>query len=298
MTKLDDKNVLITGCDSGFGKALALQLSKKGVKVFAACLTEKGKTDFDGTKNVEAFLMDVSKPESVQNGVNFVKSKAPEGLWGLVNNAGVLRGGLLETSSNDDMYLQFNVNVYGMVDVTRSCISLLRKKKGRVVNISSVAGRFAMPATSLYSATKFAVQGLSDSLRRELHIWGVKVIIVEPGIMRTPLWDVPFDKQKMESNLKHLPDEVRELYGIEYFEKSYNSSKEMVGRMWNDPQMVVDILDEALTSNFPLTRYSIGKDTYFWFFMAYAPTWFSDLLLRLDSKDVPAALQKGKQKSK
>jgi len=299
MTNVKDKAVLITGCDSGFGKALTQQLSAKGVPVFAACLTEHGKKDLEKVKNVQAFIMDVTKQEAVKAGVEFVTKNLKTGqvLWGLINNAGVLRGGSIECTSMNDFNLQLEVNVIGMARVTQLFLPLLRKSKGRIVNISSVAGRFAFPGTCAYSASKFAVQGFSDSLRREMAIWGIKVIIVEPGVMRTPLWDVPFDKKKMLENLKEFPEEVIATYGTDYFEKGYNASKEMIAKLASDPQLVVDVLDEAVTTQFPLTRYSVGKDIPLWFFLAYIPTWLSDFLLSLDpSQPRPAALIKGSSK--
>lgn len=239
--------------------------------------------------------MDVTSPQSVKAGVEFVSQslRPKQGLWGLVNNAGVLRGGAFECTPLSDWQLQFNVNVLGMASVTQAFLPLLRKEKGRIINISSVAGRFAFPGTCSYSASKFAVQGFSDSLRRELAMWGVKVIIIEPGVMRTPLWDVPFDKKRMQESMAGIPKDIFDLYGDEFFERSFDASKEMISKLSNDPQLVVDVLEEALTTKYPLTRYSIGKDTYLWFFLAYAPTWLSDFLLTLDKKKpIPAALKK------
>jgi len=298
MSDLSNKAVLITGCDSGFGKALTQQLASKGISVFAACLTEQGKNDLGKVKNVQAFQMDVTKDESVKAGVEFVtKNLKGQVLWGVVNNAGVLRGGVLELSSLKDFNLQLDVNVVGMARVCQQFLPLLRHSKGRIVNISSVAGRFAFPGTCGYSASKFAVQGFSDSLRRELAVWGVKVVIVEPGVMRTPLWDVPFNQEKMREDLKAFPESIFNSYGMEFFEKSLQSSKDMIGSLASDPQLVVDVLDEALTTKFPLTRYSIGKDVPIWFGLTYFPTWLSDFILTLDNKrPVPADLLASKGK--
>jgi len=295
LTDLSRKSVLITGCDSGFGKALARQLGQQGIQVYAACLTANGQKDFEKVKNVTSFLMDVTSEKSIQEAYTFVSKKLGSGaLWGLVNNAGVLRGGAFECTLARDWHLQMNVNVIGLAQVTQIFLPLLRRGKGaRIVNISSVAGRFAMPGAASYSATKFAVQGLSDSLRREVDVWGIKVIIIEPGVMRTPLWDVPFDKKKMEEDISQLPAEIKQLYGMDYFEEGFESSKKLVEKLANDPQLVVDVLDEALTTKYPLTRYSIGRDAPVWMFLAYAPTWVSDFLLSLDkSKPIPAALKK------
>jgi len=289
---------MITGCDSGFGKAITLQLAGlRGVTVFAACLTEAGKKELSTVKNVDAFLMDVTSPQSVKDGLAYVSGKVnpKQGLWGVINNAGVLRGGLLEVTSVRDLQLQLNVNVVGMATVSQAFISLLRTGKGRLVNISSVSGRFGWPGTSGYSASKYAVQGLSDCLRRELSMWGIKVIIVEPGAVKTAIWNVPFNKDQLMDSLKDIPKEVFDLYGIEFFEQSLENSKKAIDLFENDPQLITDILDETLTARFPLTRYSVGKEIPLWWFLAYAPTWLSDFLIGLDpGRVLPAGVKKQK----
>jgi len=241
--------------------------------------------------------MDVTSPQSVKDGLAYVSGKVnpKQGLWGVVNNAGVLRGGYLEVTPVSDLQLQLTVNVVGMARVSQAFAHLLRTGKGRLVNISSVAGRFAFPGTSGYSASKYAVQGLSDSLRRELAMWGIKVIIIEPGAVKTAIWNVPFNKQQMMDSLKDIPKEVFDLYGVDFFEKSLEASKKVIDMFENSPQLIVDVLDESLTAKYPLTRYSVGKETYLWFFLAYAPTWLSDFMLSNDPyRVVPAALNKAK----
>jgi len=292
---LSRKAVLITGCDSGFGKSLAKQLAAKGIQVYAACLTPAGQKEFEKVKGVTAIPMDVSSEKSVHEAYALVSKKlGNNALWGIVNNAGVLRGGAFECTLQRDWHLQFNVNVIGLAHVTQVFLPLLRRVQGsRIVNISSVAGRFSMPGTASYSATKYAVQGLSDALRREMKVWGIKVIIIEPGVMKTPLWDVPFDKKRMQADIDQLSPEVQELYGMDYFEEGFESSKKLVEKLANDPQLVVDVLEEALTTKYPLTRYTVGKDSPLWIFLSYAPTWLSDFLLGLDkSNPIPAALKK------
>jgi len=291
------KSVLITGCDSGFGKALTIQLAGKGITVFAACLTEAGKKDLDTVKNVDAFLLDVTSPQSIKDGLAYVSGKAKQGLWGVVNNAGVLRGGYLEVTPIRDLQLQLTVNVVGMASISQAFTPLLRAGKGRLVNISSVSGRFGWPGTSGYTASKYAVQGLSDCLRRELAMWGIKVIIIEPGAVKTGIWAVPFNKQQLMDSLKDLPKETLDLYVVDFFEKSLENSKKAIDMFENDPQLITDILDESLTARFPLTRYSVGKEIPLWWFLAYTPTWLSDFLISLDpGRVLPAALGKSKSK--
>jgi NAD(P)-dependent dehydrogenase (short-subunit alcohol dehydrogenase family) len=295
---LKGKTVLITGCDSGFGKATAEQLAAKDMKVLAACLTDKGVETLKSVANITPFLMDVSKDESVAKGMEFVKQNAPNGLWAVLNNAGLLRGGLLETSSLDDWKLQFEVNVFGMVRVTKLALPLLRKAGGRVVNVASVAGRFSMPGVAAYNCTKYSVEALSDTLRRECAGQGVKVIMIEPGVMKTPLWDVPFDQSANAKQWDSFSPECREYYGKEFFEKSYTSSKALIGKMAGNPQTVVNGMINAITSKYPLFRYTLGWDTPFWLFMAMAPATLTDFLLEKDAErngTQPAGVKKLKE---
>jgi len=204
----------------------------------------------------------------------------------------------VETSLSSDWRLLFDVNVLGMAFVTKSFINLLRPQKGRIVNIASVCGRFAMRGTSAYCGTKYAVEGISDALRREVCTWGLKVIIIEPGVMRTPIFDVTFDEKQLDIVYNQLSEEIQELYGKEFFVQGREQSKELIDKLSNDPQMVVDTLEEALTTNFPLTRYSVGRDIPLWFFLTYAPTWLTDFLLKIDPKQpVPKALGPNKKKN-
>jgi NAD(P)-dependent dehydrogenase (short-subunit alcohol dehydrogenase family) len=110
-------------------------------------------------------------------------------LHGLVNNAGVYLGGPLELMKPEEIELTFAVNVTGLLSVTRACLPLLRAAQGRIINISSISGLVAMPGVSVYAGSKHAVEAITDSLRVELHSFGIKVIAVEPGGIKTPIWD-------------------------------------------------------------------------------------------------------------
>jgi len=292
---LKGKAVLITGCDTGFGNLTAKRLDSEGhFVVFAGCLTQNGVESLkkEGSQNLIPFLLDITKAESIKNAVDVISTKSPEGLWAIINNAGLLRGGLLETTPYEDWKLTFEVNVFGMAMITRALIPQLRKIKGsRIVNISSVAGRLATAGTSAYSASKFAVQGLSDALRRELAVWGIHVVIIQPGIMKTPLYDAPFDKT-VDAIWDTYSDAAKEAYGKEYVAKSFESAKQLVEKVNGDPNLVVDALCLSAKAKNPPHRLSVGKDTPVWIGLSHLVSELGDFLLTLLAKaPKPAALK-------
>merc|ERR1712137_534841 len=293
VSQLTRRSVLITGCDSGFGLLTTHRLSRKGVKVFAACLTEEGVQKLSKSPNVTPFLMDVTSPESVQKGFEFIQPKCPNGLWGVINNAGVLRSGALEIMPISHWQLQMYVNVMGIAIVTRTFFPLLLKAKGRVVNIASVAGRLGTPGTSGYNASKFAVEGLSDAWRREFKLWGIKVIIIEPGIMKTPLWDVPMKEAEFDGLWNSLNEEQKARYGRDFFLDAEKKSKELIQKLGGNPAQVVNALDNAVTSKYPKTRYVVGSDAVIWIGLSYLPVPVADFFLsKLMKSATPACFKK------
>jgi len=296
--ELKGKSVLITGCDTGFGRMTAQKLDTEGdFQVFAACLTQKGVDELkeSGSPNLVPVLLDVTSESSIKAAVEIINEKSPDGLWAIVNNAGLLRGGLLETTTYQDWKLTFEVNVFGMAMITKALIPSLRKvKNSRVVNISSIAGRTAMAATSAYSASKFAVQALSDSLRRELHDWGIQVVIIQPGIMKTPLYDTPFEKT-VDQLWDQYPEDAKEAYGKEFVAKSFQKSKDLVTKIAGDPNQVVDALCSVVKAKTPPHRKSVGKDAPFWILLSFLPSSVGDFILKsLNKGNVPLGLQKKK----
>jgi len=294
--ELKGKSVLITGCDTGFGRMTAQKLVSEGdFQIFAACLTQKvvDELNASGSPNLVPVLLDVTSDSSIKAAVEIINEKSPDGLWAIINNAGLLRGGLLETTTYQDWKLTFEVNVFGMAMITRALIPSLRKvKNSRVVNISSIAGRTAMAGTSAYSASKYAVQGLSDALRRELYDWGVQVVIIQPGIMMTPLYDAPFEKT-VDQLWDQYPEAAKEAYGKEFVAKSFQKSKDLVKKIAGDPNQVVDVLCSVVKAKTPPHRKSVGKDAPFWVSLSFLPSSVGDFILKsLNKGNIPLALQK------
>lgn len=181
--------VLTTGASKGIGFDAARYLAKRGYRSLGTVRSEKDAARLRAA-GVEPVLMDVTDSASILRAVGEVErilDGAP--LRALVNNAGVLAAGPIELADLDDARAVFEVNFFGALDVTQQFLPLLRASRGRVINMSSLSGRFAFPFVGVYAATKHALEAASESLRRELVRTGVDVILIEPGSIQTPIWN-------------------------------------------------------------------------------------------------------------
>ncbi|KAM4797470.1 retinol dehydrogenase 7-like [Rhinophrynus dorsalis] len=282
---LSDKYVLITGCDSGFGNLLARQLDRRGLWVLAACLTEKGAEELkkETSSRLQTVIMDVTDSQSVISAAKWVSNTVgSKGLWGLVNNAGIsVPCGPNEWLTKADYAKVLNVNLLGLVDVTVNMLPFIRKARGRVVNIASIAGRITICGGG-YCMSKYGVESFSDSLRREMRPFGVKVCMVEPGFFNTQITNINLVKQSIQKAWERATDEIRKNYGQEYYEKSCSSSETMLPLCKTKLSLVTDCLEHALIAVHPRTRYSAGWDAKLFFLpLSYMPTAVVDFLLTL-----------------
>jgi NAD(P)-dependent dehydrogenase (short-subunit alcohol dehydrogenase family) len=191
-------DVVVTGASTGIGFAACQVLIRRGFRVFGSV---RKQADADRLKeqlgtNYRPLIFDVTDPDSVNEAAAAVRQAAgKQRLFGLVNNAGIAVAGPLAYLPLERFRLQIEVNLLGVHSVTQAFLPLLGTepdllgKPGRIVNISSVSGRLAVPFLGAYAASKFALEGYSDSLRRELMLFGIKVVIIEPGAVVTPIWD-------------------------------------------------------------------------------------------------------------
>jgi NAD(P)-dependent dehydrogenase (short-subunit alcohol dehydrogenase family) len=196
------RSVVVTGVSTGIGYATAAELCRRGYRVFGS-VRQEGQIDRLGRDLGAGFtplIFDVTDAEALGDAAARVRSATGEdGLFGLVNNAGVSIPGPLSAQPPDLFRRQLEVNVLGVVHAVQAFLPLLRRAKGgaarpgRIVNISSVSGRIAYPFMGGYAASKHALEALSDSLRRELLIYGVDVIVIQPGSIDTPIWDKAAD---------------------------------------------------------------------------------------------------------
>eukprot|EP00051_Salpingoeca_urceolata_P016570 m.221448 g.221448 ORF g.221448 m.221448 type:complete len:326 (-) comp18719_c3_seq2:130-1107(-) len=275
--------VLVTGCDTGFGNMVTKQLAAKGIKVLAGCLTSKGVETLnkeDKTGNVVAFQLDVTSDSSVQEAKTVVSHHCPDGLHAVINNAGILRSNILDAAPISELQTTLDINVVGIARVTKTLLPFLRKGKGRIINVASVVGRFAMQGLGYYSASKHAVEGLSDAWRRELAKWDIKVVIIEPGAMKTPLYSTMQETGAFDRMWSSLEPEVQELYGKEYFQAMHKKGLALLDKLGGDPQLVVDTMDRAVHAKYPPHRYLVGTDAKFVFFplSTLIPSPISDVL--------------------
>ncbi|XP_063713428.1 retinol dehydrogenase 16-like isoform X2 [Symsagittifera roscoffensis] len=294
-SKKNTPSVFITGCDSGFGKQLALQLASESPEcnVIAGCLTTQGCAQLDSLllPTLQTVQVDVTSEESVREAKRRVEKMLVngEGLWGLVNNAGVASiPGATDWMDKRDIVGCLNVNIIGLMDVTRQFLPLVKKAKGRIVNVSSINGRFGF-GNSIYCASKFAVEGFSDSIRRELASWGVQVAVIEPGFFRTSLTNNDDDRivESFLNRFNQLERDNRALYlayGSKFAEKNAKLLREHLSaqRLNTNLRLVTNKMQHALFSKLPRTRYACGPDAkFFWIPMAMLPTAISDWIIGL-----------------
>ncbi|KAM6935011.1 retinol dehydrogenase 1 [Xenentodon cancila] len=278
------KHVLITGCDSGFGNLLARQLDLKGFHIIAACLTENGAADLAlaASPRLKTLLLNVTDGTSIRRAVEFVSREVGErGLWGLVNNAGrSIPIGPTEWMQLEDFTKVLDVNLIGVIDVTLQFLPLLKKAGGRVVNVASILGRLSLTGGG-YCLSKWGVEAFSDSLRRDMQHFGIKVSIIEPGFFKTDVTRLDLINADLRRMWARLPQDVKDSYGTAYFDKYLKAQDFSMGMLCSsDISKVTRCMDHALTARFPRTRYGAGWDAkLFWIPMSYLPSFVSDFVV-------------------
>ncbi|CAF1607042.1 unnamed protein product [Didymodactylos carnosus] len=248
------KYVLISGCDTGFGNGLAKELDCQGYNVIAGVysnntIEQLGK---ELSSKATVFKLDITKQQDIDGAFELVKSKT-DNLHALVNNAGVGRGGLIDWTPLTLYRDVMEVNFFGHVSMTKTFLPLLLRQPGnRIVNISSIAGYFASPAVSAYCASKYALEAFSDCLRREMAQWGLKVSVIEPGLMRTAIFE---GKEEALSQLwTNLTSDTKERWGEAFFDQHMKRMNDFM-KNTQDPMIVVRALQHAVSSSKPNFRF-------------------------------------------
>jgi NAD(P)-dependent dehydrogenase (short-subunit alcohol dehydrogenase family) len=245
--------VLVTGASTGIGEASVLHLRELGFDPIAAV-----RKDEDAQRMREGGLrvtrIDVTDPDSIAAAR---AELGDEPLAGLVNNAGIAVAAPLEFLPIDKLRHQLEVNVIGQVAVTQAFLPALRRAHGRIVNVSSIGGRMALPLVSAYNASKFALEGLSDALRRELRGQGVDVILIEPGGVKTPIWRK--GEELADEMTADMPPEGERLYG-RLIATVRSETRKIDAERGIEPREVAEAIGTALTARRPRTRYLVGRD--------------------------------------
>jgi len=251
--------VVITGASTGIGAACALRLARDGFHVFAGVRKpEDGERLLQGTQGrLQWILLDVTDPATLARAADTVNSaQGGHGLAGLVNSAGIAVGGALEYLSAERLRHQLEVNVVGLHAVTQTFIPLIRQARGRIVHIGSIAGRIASPFTGAYAASKHAVEALTDALRLELAPEGIQVSVIEPGQIRTPIWEKGL--REFSSLTSQIPPDGMLRYGGRL--RALHYILERARTRSTPPEAVADAVLHALGSPVPRTRYVVGGD--------------------------------------
>lgn len=251
--------VVVTGASKGIGKACALRLDRAGFRVFAGVRhPEDGEALRDMTSGrISPMQLDVTDARSITCAAQSVAAGVGrEGIVGLVNNAGIAVAGPLEFLPSDELRRQLEVNVVGQVSVTQALLPLLRRARGRIVNMGSISGLLALPFTGAYAASKHALEALTDALRVELAPWGIHVSIIEPGIVATPIWET--SERDADRMMKRYPAAAFEYYGsvIDMARKTARHG----ATHGLPPDAVARVVEHALTARRPKTRYLVGRD--------------------------------------
>ena len=255
-----NRTVLISGCSSGIGQATARLLAEEGFRVLAGVRKQEDAEALADTElpNLEPVLLDVTSEEAVAKVVESIQASCPEGLYALVNNAGVGLPAAVELSTLDEVRSLFEVNTIAPLRMIQSCLPLLRQAGGRIVNMSSMNGTMALPMVGAYSASKFALEAFSDALRVELRPWQIPVSIIRPGQVRTSIFDKAgeaLDKRRSE-----IPEPLKKGYDKMYARAA--KFNERGTKSPTSPEKVARVVLQALTAKHPSPRYHVGRDAH------------------------------------
>jgi NAD(P)-dependent dehydrogenase (short-subunit alcohol dehydrogenase family) len=254
-------SILVTGSSTGIGEACALHFDRLGWQVFAGV-----RRDQDGDRlraqavgRLHPVSIDVTDPASVKQVAKEVETALDgRGLTAVVNNAGVAVGGPVEYVPLDEWRRQLEVNVIGQLAVTQAILPLIRRSgaQGRIVFMGSIGGRISSPLIAPYNASKHAIEAIAESMRHELASTGIRVVVVEPGAVRTPIWDK--GQASADDIEAALPADAVERYGAAIAD--LRRAMTFQARTGVEPAIVAGVVEKAVTSSRPAARYLVGRD--------------------------------------
>ena len=253
----DQKVAAVTGSSTGIGYETSLILARNGFHTYATMRKLEGEktkplTEVAKSENLQlqAMELDVDNDKSVADAINTIVEERKR-IDVLVNNAGYALGGALEDSSMDEIKTQFETNFFGAIRATKAVLPVMRRQRaGKIVNITSMGGRITIPLSSSYHGSKFALEGLSESIQYELEPVGIKVILIEPGAVGSNFWkNIKIAKSSSDSNSPYSQFGNRILKAYKEMEQNTIS-----------PSVVANTILDAVTSNNPQLRYVVGED--------------------------------------
>lgn len=274
---MQSRTMLITGATSGIGRAIALEMAQRGYTVFATGRRKAALQELDNaSEHIVALPLDVTDSTSItQVKEEILRQTNNQGVDILVNNAGFGVYGPLLDISDESLRQQFEVNVFGMVAVTRAFAKpMMERRQGRIINISSVAGRFTLPFAGPYIASKFALEALSDTMRMEMAPFNVKVVILEPGLIRTNFLESAYDvSPSLRSQTSPFAPYLKSFERL--VDPNYANAP--------GPEVIASTVAKIAATPSPRARYVVPWQNVFaiLFLRHLLPTWFQDALARL-----------------
>lgn len=255
-------SVLITGASSGIGRTCALTLEQAGYQVFAGVRTLLAQQELSilASGRICPVILDITDATQIRCACQTIDLHLEgKGLTALINNAGTTLPGSIEFLSLQGFQKALEVNVIGHLAVTQAFLPWIRKTRGRIINVGSALGKFAMPLTGAYAASKFALEALTDALRRELLPSGIHVSLIAPGSVESAIWEkIDAEVAQMEAG---LPEEAKMRYG---------RTGESISNLWKkahhqaiSPEAVACVVLKILESSRPKPRYPVGLDAHF-----------------------------------
>jgi NAD(P)-dependent dehydrogenase (short-subunit alcohol dehydrogenase family) len=248
--------VLVTGASKGIGQATALRLARAGWRVFAGV-----RRDQDGSAlqkqhaGIVPLRLDVTDSGEIEAAASRIADDTGGALHGVVNNAGIAVAGPLEYLPPAELRHQLDVNVVGQVAVTQALLPMLRRTRGRIVFVGSISGRSSLPFTGAYAASKHALEAIADAWRVELLPFGVRVVLIEPGVIATPIWTTSIAAG--ERMVAAAPAALQQDYGDRLAALRRRAERGSAGL---EPDVVARAIEHAFTAPSPRTRYLIGND--------------------------------------
>ncbi|MEA2124187.1 MAG: hypothetical protein QOI80_969 [Solirubrobacteraceae bacterium] len=245
--------VLITGCSTGIGRATALRLAKRGHAVYATARKLDAIADLEGA-GCKLLALDVMDEASMQAAVDTVVEREG-GIGALVNNAGYSQSGAIETVDLDAVRKQFETNVFGLIRMSQLVLPSMRERgSGRIVNMSSMGAELVFPGGGIYHATKFAVEAISDAMRWEVKGFGVQVVTIQPGLIKTEFGTAAGHSMSAHATggpYDHFNEQVGRLTTGVY------DNKLLIRLVGGGPDRVARAVEKALTTNLPRRRYRV-----------------------------------------
>ncbi len=265
---IEKKTILVTGAANGIGKSISLFLASKDYFVFATDVDEKGLKSLENSENIKTIPLNIRNSAEIDRVVNEI-TDITEGLDGLINSAGIFVGGPMLEISIEDMRAILEINVLAMIEVTQKFFPLLRKRKGKIINLSSEVGRFSYPFNGPYGISKHAVEAFSDSLRRELMFEGMKVIKIQPGAFDTQFMTETEDEYKKFIEKSKFKDQLSRILPVLAKEKRKSS----------DPIVIAKLVHKIMNKKYPRNCYKV-KNNRSRMILEYLPTSLADFLIK------------------